>query len=165
MQSTRSAVPTSGVLYECEYGRFRPPFLWFFGIVGILGLIAVPVGLFANTGWEVGNRPMEPWAATLMIEIFALIALAIGAAALLSSLLRDKIPQRVAVTSGSLIVPQGMFSTAERELPFAAIKRTVFHVGFVRQLQIMHGRKKIILTSAAFPSEAHFDRMLDHLPK
>ena len=42
---------------------------------------------------------------------------------------------------------------------------TIFNVGFVKQLQIKHGRKKILLTSALFPSDEEFDRFVSHLPR
>lgn len=163
MSTERTTSLKSGVPFECAYGRFQARYLWLFAGVGVIGILAVPIGIFANKGWESGGHPLEPWAATLIIEIFAFTAIAIAAAVCLTSMARRKSPQRVAVTRSALIVPKGMFSRGELKLPLAEIETTVFNVGFVKQLQIKHGRKKILLTSAAFPSDADFDRLVSHL--
>ena len=134
---------TSAVLFQCAYGQFRKPYLWLFASVGVVGVVAVPIGLFWNKGWQAGGHPVAPWAATVIIEIFAVGAIAIAAATCLASLRRGQTPQRVAITRSALIVPRGWFSDAEVTLPFAEIETKVFDVGFVKQLQIMHGRKKL----------------------
>ena len=158
------ATPQTSILFQCEYGRFRTGYLILFFLAALIGLAAAPIGLFWNTGWKMGRAPLEPWTVTVIVEIFALVALAVGCITPLGHFYRRKAPQRVAITPTSLIVPRGMFSRGELELPFASIRTQVFHVGFVKQLQILHGRKKTLLTSAAFPTEADFDRLVSHLP-
>jgi hypothetical protein len=101
----------------------------------------------------------------MIIEVFSVGALMIVAAVGISSMMRRKSPQRVAVTERTLIVPKGMFSSVELVLPFAEIDTAVFNAGFVKQLQIKHGRRKILLSSALFPSNAAFDRLVSHLPR
>lgn len=155
----------TGVLFQSSYGCFQAGYWWLFGIVGIIGLVGVPVGIFCNKGWEAGNHPLEPWAATMIIEILSVGALMIVAAVGISSMIRRKTPQRVAVTERTLIVPKGMFSPVELVLPFTEIDTTVFDAGFVKQLQVKYGRRKILLSSALFPSNAAFDRLVSHLPQ
>jgi hypothetical protein len=154
---------TTGVLFQSRYGTFQPRYWWLFGLVGVIGVVGVPLGIFANKGWEMGNRPLEPWAATMIIEIFAVGALLAVAYIGLATWRNSKSPQRVAVTHTSLIVPKGSLSSAELELPLTEIDTRVFNAGFVKQLQIKHGRRRILLTSALFPSDADFDRLVSHL--
>ena len=163
MSTHRTTSEASGPLFQCPYGRFQARYLWLFAVVGVIGIVAVPIGFFANKGWQAGGHPLEPWAATLIIEIFAFTAIAVAAAVCLTSIARRKTPQRVAVTRSTLIVPKGMFSRGELKLPLAEIETTVFNAGFVKQLQIKHGRKKLLLTSAAFPTDTDFDRLVSHL--
>jgi hypothetical protein len=153
------------IVFQCPYGGFRSNYVWAFNIVGFIGLIAVPIGIFANTGWTAGGHPLEPWTATLIIEIFAAAAISVAVFAQLASWRHRQSPRRIAVTRSAILVPQGLFWTNELELPFAEIKVTVFDVGIVKQLQIMHGRKKILLTSARFVSDADFDALVNHLPE
>jgi len=154
---------TAGVVFQCSYGTFQARYLWFLPVVGIIGVVGVPVGIFWNKGWEMGNHPLEPWAATLIIEIFAVGALASVAALGLATLARRKSPQRVAVTNSSLIVPKGPFSRVEFVLPRSEIDVKVFHAGIVKQLQIKHKRRRILLSSALFPSNADFERLVSYL--
>lgn len=158
-------IPQETVLFESSYGQFQPRYLWMCAALGVVGAVGAAVGLFWNTGWEMGGRPLEPWSATLIIEIVSLGALAIAAYAWLLSWKRRTSPQRVTVTHSSLIIPKGGFSSEERALPLNEIDLKIFDVGFVKQLQIMHGRKKTLITSALFPSNAHFDRFVSHLPR
>lgn len=125
-------------------------------------LVALPVGIFWNKGWEVGNHPLEPWAATLIIELFAAVALLLAAYMRLTSWYQAKSPQRVAITDSHLILPHGPFSKRERALPLAEIRTSLFNVGFVRQLQVKHGRRKILLVSALFPTDEDFDEFVRH---
>lgn len=152
------------VLYQARYGAFQKKYWWLGGLVFVIGVVGVPVGLLANTGWEINRRPVEPWAATLMIEVFALGALLVSGYATAITWRSIKSPQRVAVTSRAIIVPQGALTNRELVLPFDEVRTSIFDVGFVKQLQIRHGRKKILLTSARFESEAEFDRLVQHLP-
>lgn len=153
------------VLFEASYGGFRGPFVWLGYLVFLIGIVGIPVGIFANEGWVVNNHPLEPWAATLIIEVFAVGGLLAGIFMTALTLYSRKSPQRIAVTEEALIVPKRAFSQAELVLPFAEIRTSVFDVGFVKQLQIRHGRKKILLTSARFVSDAEFSKLIGHLPK
>jgi len=134
-----------------------------FPFLCIPGLGGIPVGIFWNEGWEMANRPVEPWAATVMIETFAFLCLLAGGCAWYASRLNRKSPQRVVVTETEMIVPKGMFSRVELTLPLADIKVSVFNLGFVTQLQIKHARKKVLLTSALSPSDEEFEQLLDHV--
>lgn len=100
---------SSPKVFEMSYGSFQPRYRWFIPILCAVGLIGIPVGIFWNEGWEMGNRPVEPWAATVMIEAFALVALLAGSSAWYASVLRRKSPQRVVVTENELIVPKRAF--------------------------------------------------------
>ena len=154
------------VLFQSTYGRFRTRFLCFMPLLAILGLVGVPVGIFYNEGWEMNNRPMEPWAATMIIEICAVGILLTVASVVIGEVLRRKSPQHVVVTDSSLIVPKGRMSNAELTLPFSEIKKiSIYDMGFVKQIQIKHQGTRVLLTSAMFPSNADFDRLVIHLPK
>jgi hypothetical protein len=164
MNSNSAKTKPSRVLFETAYGNLQPPYWWLFGFVGVIGLVGVPVGIFWNKGWQAANHPLEPWAATLIIEIFSVGALLTVVAVGAATLRCRKSPQRVAITDSALLVPKGMFSSAELVLPLAEIDIKIFDAGFVRQLQIMHGRKKRLLSSAFFPSNTAFDDLVSHLP-
>lgn len=151
----------SQVLFECCYGPFRPRYFWLFGTVGLIGIVGVPVGIFWNTGWEMANRPVEPWAATLMIEIFAIGALLVAGFAIAVNWYHRDTPQRIAVTGSDLILPKRAFTTAEIELPLDEIKLAVFGFGPVKQLQVKHRRKKVLLTSPRFAANEDFDRLVE----
>jgi hypothetical protein len=153
------------MLFQSTYGLFRPRFLWFLSLPTIVGLIGVPVGLFYNEGWVMNNHPLEPWSAMLIIEIFSVGALMTVAFVVICEVVRRKSPQRVAVTESSLIVPKGRLSSTDLTLPLSEIKVAVFDMGFVKQLQIKHKRRKILLSSALFPSTADFNRLVSHLPR
>lgn len=165
MATEKQAKKTGSVVFQCEYGRFHPRYWWLLGLVGVIGIVGVPIGLFWNKGWVMGGRPLEPWAATLIIEVFAGGALLVFVYVALAQWRRGKSPQRVAVTRSSLIIPKGAFSSEELVLPFSEIETTVFNAGFVRQLQIKHGRRKRLLVSSMFPSDEDFDRLVDGLPR
>jgi hypothetical protein len=152
------------VIFQSTYGRFRPRFLWLFPLPALVGLVGVPVGIFYNEGWEMNRHPVEPWAATLMIEICAVGMLLTVASVVISEVLRRKSPQRIVVTESSLIVPKGRMSNDELTLPFSEIKFSIYDMGFVKQLQIKHKRHRVLLSSALFPSNADFDRLVSHLP-
>lgn len=152
------------VLFQSSYGVFQKKYWWLFGVVAVIGVVGVPVGIFFNTGWKMGNRPMEPWSVTMIVEIVAVGCLSMTGYIALATWRRRTSPQRVAVTRSGLIVPKGAFSNAELVLPFGQIETTVFNAGIVKQLQIKQGGKKILLVSALFPSDADFDRLVSHLP-
>lgn len=157
--TTTVASPRPSVLFETQYGVFQPAYLWLLPALAVLGLLGVPIGLFWNTGWRLGVQPLEPWQVTVIVEIFAVSALILAGVLTTATIIRRKSPQRVALTATTLIVPKGMFSQAERELPRSEIDVKVFDVGFVKQLQIMHKRRKILLSSAMFRSTADFDQL------
>lgn len=166
MNTNHTADPTASALFQSAFGTFQPRYLWLFPLLGIIGVVGTPAGrLFWNEGWEIGNHPIEPWSATMMIEIFSVGALMIVASLGLAALVRRKSPQRVAVTDSALIVPKGMFSSVELVLPLAEIDTTVFNAGFVKQLQVKHNRRKILVSSALFPSDADFERLISNLPR
>jgi hypothetical protein len=156
------AKQTTGVVFQSRYGSFQTRYWWLFGVVALVGLVGVPLGIFGNKGWKMGNRPLEPWAATMIIEIVAVGALMTVAYIALATWRNSKSPHRVAVTRSSLIVPKGALSSAEWELPLTEIETKVFNAGFVKQLQIRHGRQRILLTSALFPTDSDFERLVDH---
>jgi hypothetical protein len=158
-----SATP-AGIRFQTTYGHVQPRYWRLYGLTAVIGIVGVPVGIFWNEGWEAAGHPLEPWAATLIIEIFAVGALLTVAYVGLAAWRRRTSPQRVAVTDSALIVPKGAFSGTELVLPFTEINTTVYDVGFVKQLQIKHGRRKMLLTSAWFSSTAEFDRFISHLP-
>lgn len=151
----------NSAVFEMSYGSFQPRYRWMLPILCAVGLVGIPVGIFWNEGWQTGNRPIDPWAATVMIEAFALVALLAGSSAWFASRLRRSSPQRVVVTESELIVPKGLFSNAELTMPLAEIKTSVFNLRFVSQLQIKHGRRKVLLTSAMSPSDEHFEELCD----
>jgi hypothetical protein len=165
MTTNRASGPTAGVIFESEYGRFQRPYWWLFGLVGLIGVVGVPVGIFFNKGWRLGVQPLEPWSATLIIEIFAVSALLTFAYVVLAHLYLRTSPQRVALTRSALIIPKGSFTREELSLPLVEIDTKVFNVGFVKQLQIKHGRRKILLVSAKFPSNEQFERLVSVLAK
>jgi hypothetical protein len=150
----------SVVIFQCDYGSFQPRYLWFFPVPGIIGFVGVPVGVFWNEGWVVGGHPLEPWAATVIIEILAVGALLLGAGFGIATVVRRTSPHRIAVTASTLIVPKGIIRSGELQLPRAEIDMRVFHAGFVKQLQIRHNRRRVLLSSALFPSNADFDRLV-----
>ena len=76
----------ANTVFQSPYGRLQPPYFWMCVGLGIVGLLLVPVGLLWNEGWKLGVRPMEPWAATVIIEILALGALSVAAYAVLVAL-------------------------------------------------------------------------------
>lgn len=78
-------------------------------------------------------------------------------------LARRKSPQRVAVTDSALICPKGMFSSVEFVLPRSEIDVTVFNAGFVKQLHVKHNGRRLLLSSALFPSDSDFERLVNHL--
>ena len=165
MDTSDNANTTAPVLFESHYGSFQPRYVWLLPTVGILGVIGVPLGFFWNKGWEMGNHPLEPWAATLIIEIFAIGALLIAGSLGLASTIRRNSPQRVAVTDSTLIVPKGMFSSVELALPLSEIDMTVFNAGIVKQLRVKHNRRTVLLSSALFPSDAEFERLIGYLQR
>ncbi len=77
-------------VFEMSYGSFQPRYQWMLPVLCAVGLIGIPVGIFWNEGWEMGNRPIEPWAAMVMIEAFALVVLLAGTSAWYSSILHRK---------------------------------------------------------------------------
>jgi hypothetical protein len=163
MSNPRFAGSPSAVRFQSPYGRFQRRYWWLAAPLGLIGLVGVPIGIFWNEGWEAGNHPLEPWAATLIIEIVAVGALLIVGYMGLSTWRQGRSPQRIAVTDTSLILPKGAFSSQERILPLAEIDTTLFNMGFVKQLQIKHGRRKFLITSALFPSDEAFERFVQHL--
>ena len=134
-----------------------------FPILLIAGLVGIVVGIFWNEGWEMATRPVEPWAAAVMIESFAFVCLLAAGCSWYASKVNGKSPQRVVVTETTLIVPKGMFSRVELTLPLEEIDVSVFNLRFVTQLQIKHGRKKVLVTSALSPTDEDFEQLLDHL--
>jgi hypothetical protein len=46
MNADDTARKTTGVLFQSSYGSFQPGYWWLFGVVGIIGLVGVPVGIF-----------------------------------------------------------------------------------------------------------------------
>ena len=72
-------------------------------------------------------------------------------------------PPQVVVTDRELIVPKGQFSKTELNFRLAEIEVSVFHLGIVSQLQIKHGRRKVLLTSAMSPSDEQFEQLCDHV--
>lgn len=151
------------LLFQCEYGRFQKRYWWLFGSVGVIGLIGIPVGIFFNEGWKFSIHPVEPWAVTMIVEIISAGVLLLFGYVVLLSWMRGHSPQRVALTANSLIVPKGALSRQEIVLPLTEIKTVVFNLGFVKQLQIKHGRRKILLVSTMFPSDTDFDRLVSSL--
>jgi hypothetical protein len=164
MAKNRTGIRSADVKYETVYGGFRGPFAWLGGVVFVIGIVGIPVGIFANEGCVLNNHPLEPWAATLIVEVFAVGALLTAVYMTALTWYSRKSPQRIAVTAETLVVPKGAFSKAELVLPFDEIRTSVFDVGFVKQLQIRHGRKKILLTSARFSSDDDFAQLVGHLP-
>lgn len=158
-----TANQTDRVVFEASYGVFRGPFMWLIPALGVLGLMGVAVGIFGNEGWKIGNTPLEPWSARVIIEIFAVGALLLAGSLAAAMWRRRTSPQRVALTESSLIVPKGMFSDAELVLPRSEINVKIFNAGFVKQIQILHKRRKILLSSAMFPTNEDFDHLADEL--
>ena len=150
-------------LFEMSYGSFRPRYQWMLLILCGVGLIGIPVGIFRNEGWEMGNRPIEPWAAAGMSEAFALATMLAGTSAWYASKLHRKLPLRVVVTVHELIGPKGLLSKPAPSLPLAEIEVSVLHLGIVSQLQIKHGRRRVLLTSAMSPSNEHFEQLCGHV--
>lgn len=150
--------------YQSTYGQIQPRYRWLCFAVGLIGVVGVPLGIFWNKDWAKGNRLLqEPWAAITIIEIVSIGALAIAGSAMLMSWRHSKRPLRVAIDAGNLVVPKSIFSSQELVLPLAEVDLQVFNAGFVKQLQIKHGRRKLLLTSALFPSDEEFDQFVGHL--
>lgn len=151
-------------IFESAYGSLRGNYRWLVPGCAVIGVVGIPVGIFWNEGWKMGNTPLEPWTVTVIVEVFAVGALMIAAAMSYSARLRRESPHRVAVTETDLIVPKGLLSSVELVLPLDEVDLKVFNPGFVKQLQIKHKRRKILLSSALFPSDEDFDRLISHLP-
>ncbi len=160
MGSNQPSVAGEPPIFQSEYGRFRRGFLWMLLLPATIGVIGVPVGIFFNEGWEMNGHPLEPWSATVIIEIFSVGALAAVVSAVVTTWMRRKSPQRVVLTKATIIVPKGIYSSAELELPLSEVKLAEFSMGFVKQLQIKHGRRKVLLSSALFPANQDFDRLI-----
>lgn len=67
------------------------------------------------------------------------------------------------LTENELIVPKELFKKVELIFPLAEIDVSVFKLGIVSQLQIKHGRRKALLTSAISLSDEHFEQLCDHV--
>ncbi len=105
------------VVFEMTYGSFQRRYRRMCPILLIVGLAGVAVGIFWNEGWEMANRPVEPWAAAVMIESFAFVCLLAAGCCWYASKVNGKSPQRVVVTESKLIVPKGLFSRVEFTIP------------------------------------------------
>lgn len=158
-----SSVKDTPVIFECTYGEFPPRLLWLIFLLGIIGVVGVPVGIVLNEGWRMNNRPVEPWAATLIIEILAGGALLLAVSLGIAAMMRRKSPQRIVLTDSALIVPKNLFSSTELELPLTEVQVAIFNAGYVKQLQLKHKRCKVLLASGLFPSKAEFDDLVDRL--
>lgn len=153
----------SEYFFRSDYGSFQSRYRWLSPFLCVAGAVLVPVGLFANEGWKLGPQPLEPWAATLIVEVLAAGAPLAGGSLAFISRRRRSLPQRVILTDSTLVVPKGLFSNVELELPLEEIEFRIFDVGFVTQLQVKRGRQRVLLSSALFPDDADFDELVDLL--
>jgi len=156
-------IDSGSAVFEMSYGTLQRRYQWLIPFLFVVGLVGIPVGIFWNEGWEISNRPVEPWAATVMIEAFSLVALIVGISAWYAGRLRRNSPQRVVVTETALIVPKGYFSNVELTLPLAEVDVSVFKMGIVTQLQIKHGRRKVLLSNAMSQSNEHFAQLCEYV--
>ena len=92
MNTNPIAGKTTSVRFQCSYGSFQPRYLWLLPLMGIIAVVGIPLGIFWNQGWQMANHPVEPWAATMIIEILAVGALVTGVSLGLVSTIRRKSP-------------------------------------------------------------------------
>ncbi len=150
---------SANVRFRCNYGSFQNRYLWFLPVLFLGALVGIPLGFFANTGWKLGNQPIEPWSATLIIEVIAVGALLTFLYLAAATIHRRRSPGQIVLTETELFVPKGTFSSAEVAFPLAELEAKVHNAGFVKQLQLKHGRRRMLLSSALFPTNAHFDQL------
>lgn len=152
-------------VFQSAYGPLQSRHLWVVPVLVVIAAVGIPAGILWNEGWHLRRVPVEPWAATLIIELFAVGALIIAATLAIGTVLRRKTPQYVRFTGDALIVPKGMFSGREVTIALSGNDFRVVDLGFVKQLQSKQRGRKIVLVSARFPSDADFDRLVGHLFK
>jgi len=157
------SIDRDAAVFEMSYGTLQRRYQWLTPFLFVVALIGIPVGFFWNEGWEISHRPVEPWAATVIIESFSLTALCGGIALWYASQRHRKSPQRVVVTEHALTVPEGLFSKEVLTMPLAEIDVSVFTMLFITQLQIKHGRRRVLLTNGMSPSNELFEQLCEHI--
>ena len=158
---------TSGagpILFQCEYGVVR---LWIWGLLSLnllLSVGAIWIGFFWNRGWRMNNVRIPPIAATVIFEILGIGMLGFLIWFLVGYFIRLNHPRRVAVTAAGVILPKGHWSTAERFLPWAAVKVRFMDTGPIQQLQFKRGWRSLkVLVSTQFTHNEHFETICNYM--
>jgi hypothetical protein len=161
--SPQSQAPASVVL-EYRFGQPQRKF-WFLIAGGwVFGFLFIPLAIFGNEGWAIGRSELPPWSMMLTFGILGLIFLGMGAYYTGGYFFQRSNPQRVAITTNSVIVPKNLFSSDELVIPFSAIRKLkLVQAGPFLQINFRHSEGNKQLHSGLFPSDEAAETFAEHL--
>jgi hypothetical protein len=161
--SPQAQAPASVVL-EYRFGQPQRKF-WFLIAAGwVFGFFFIPMAIFGNEGWSMSRNELPPWSMMLVFGILGLIFLGMGAYFTGGYFFQRNNPQRVAITTNSVIVPKGHFSTEELVIPFSAIRKLkIVQAGPFLQINFRHSKGNKQLHSGLFPSDEAAEKFAEHL--